>query len=72
MAKKEHSQKLDLSRIDEIVEWPKNRKSAEIGDAIISNNKIKEFLHWAPRYNLKSGLIRTKEYYENCLEEYLR
>ena len=54
------------------VEWPRDRKSAEIGDAIISNKKIKKFLNWAPRYNLKSGLIKTKEYYENCLEEYLR
>jgi len=54
------------------VEWPKDRKSAEIGDAIISNKKIKEFLQWKPRYNLKSGLIETKAYYENCLEEYLR
>lgn len=54
------------------VEWPRDRKSAEIGDAIISNKKIKEFIDWMPQNNLKSGLIKTKKYYENCLEEYLR
>ncbi len=54
------------------VEWPRDRKSAEIGDAIISNKKIKKFLNWSPRYYLKSGLIKTKAYFENCLEEYLR
>jgi UDP-glucose 4-epimerase len=54
------------------VEWPKGRRSVEIGDAIISNKKVKQFLNWSPRYNLKRGLIETRKYYENCLEEYLR
>jgi UDP-glucose 4-epimerase len=54
------------------VEWPKGRKSIEIGDAIISNKKIKKFLNWAPQHNLKTGLVKTKEYFENCLNEYLR
>lgn len=54
------------------VEWPKSRKSTEIGDAIISNKKIKEVFNWTPKYNLKSGLLKTKEYYETCLEKYLR
>ena len=54
------------------VEWPKGRKSIEIGDAIITNKKIKEFLNWAPQHNLETGLIKTKEYYRSCLSEYLR
>ncbi len=54
------------------VDWPKGRKSIDVGDAIISNQKIKKALNWAPQYDLKSGLIETKAYYENCLEEYLR
>ena len=54
------------------VEWPPGRKSVEVGDAIISNQKIKEVLGWTPQYDLKSGLIETKAYYETCLEEYLR
>ena len=54
------------------VEWPKGRKSVDVGDAIISNKKIKTVLNWKPHYDLKSGLIKTKSYYENCLQEYLR
>jgi len=55
-----------------LVEWPKGRKSVEVGDAIISNQKIKKLLNWTPKTDLKSGLIKTKAYYETCLEEYLR
>ena len=54
------------------VDWPKTRQSVDFGDAIISNQKIKEFLDWAPRIDFKKGLIETKAYYEACLEEYLR
>lgn len=54
------------------VEWPKSRKSTEIGDAIISNKKIKEVMEWTPLYDLEEGLIKTKAYYETCLERYLR
>jgi UDP-glucose 4-epimerase len=54
------------------VEWPKERKSVDVGDVVISNNKMKTVLNWNPRYDLKIGLIETKAYYENCLKEYLR
>jgi len=54
------------------VEWPMSRKSTEIGDAIISNKKIKEAIGWEPIYNLEAGLTKTKVYYEKCLERYLR
>jgi UDP-glucose 4-epimerase len=54
------------------IEWPKSRKSIEVGDAIISNKKIKEVLTWSPKHDLKTGLIKTKAYFENCLEKYLR
>jgi UDP-glucose 4-epimerase len=54
------------------VDWPKYRKAIEIGDAIISNEKIKKVLNWSPQYDLRKGLIQTKAYYESCLDEYLR
>ena len=54
------------------VEWPKERKSVEIGDAVISNKKIKEALNWSPQYDMENGLVKTKEFYENCLEKYLK
>jgi len=54
------------------VEWPPGRKPIEVGDAIISNWKIKDVLGWSPQHDLKSGLVKTKEYFETCLEKYLR
>jgi UDP-glucose 4-epimerase len=54
------------------IEWPKSRRAIEIGNAILSNKKIKEFLGWAPIDNLESGLIKTKAFYKECLQEYLR
>ncbi len=54
------------------IPWPKERKSTEIGDAVISNEKIKQTLGWSPEYTLESGLIKTKDYYLKCLKHYLR
>jgi UDP-glucose 4-epimerase len=54
------------------VAWPQDRRSVEIGDAVISNAKIKRVLGWSPQVDLKSGLIKTKEYYSTCLEYYSR
>lgn len=54
------------------IKWPATRKRMEIGDAIISNSKIKSVCDWFPLYDLKNGLIQTQEYYKNCdLEKYL-
>ena len=52
------------------VDWPAGRKAIDIGDAVISNKKIKKFINWLPQYDLESGLVKTKEYYENCLDKY--
>lgn len=54
------------------VPWPKDRRSTEIGDAVISNKKIKRILNWVPHFDLESGLAKTKEYFTPCLKEYLR
>lgn len=54
------------------VPWPKERKLLEINDAIISNKKIKGVLSWEPQWDLKTGLVKTKEYFEKCLDKYLR
>lgn len=55
----------------QIIDWPKDRKAIEIGDAIISNKKIKQILNWSPKTDLINGLIKTKEYYTNCLNNYI-
>jgi UDP-glucose 4-epimerase len=54
------------------VEWPEGRKSTEIGDAVISNEKIKKALGWVPTVGLEYGLKLTYDYYKDKLEEYLK
>ncbi len=54
------------------IDWPEDRKLIEVGDAIISNKKIKSLIDWEPEYSLKNGLLATKKYFGNCLQEYLR
>ena len=54
------------------VNWPEERKSIDFGDAIISNKWLKEAIEWIPRHGLEEGLIKTRDYYKNCLNEYLR
>jgi UDP-glucose 4-epimerase len=53
------------------IEWPKEREAIEVGDAIISNNKIKTLLNWNPNFVLTEGLKRTKEYFTPSLKYYL-
>lgn len=53
------------------VEWPKDREVIDIGDAVISNEKIKAVLQWAPQHSLSGGLMKTAEYFRPCLSKYL-
>jgi UDP-glucose 4-epimerase len=55
-----------------LVEWPKDRKAMEIGDAILSNAKIKSLIDWNPVSDLKAGLLITKDYFSTCLDKYIR
>lgn len=54
------------------VDWPAEKKAIDIGDAVITNKKIKGFINWLPLCNLESGLVKTKKYYETCLDKYLK
>jgi len=38
------------------VRWPDERKAVEIGDAVISNAKIRERLGWGPTFSLEEIL----------------
>ena len=53
------------------IEWPKERAAIEIGDAIISNAKIKKLLGWKPRFSIADGLSQTRAYFEPRLASYL-
>jgi UDP-glucose 4-epimerase len=56
----------------QLVPWPKGREKIDVGDAIISNKKLKDYIDWIPEYNLHNGLKNTRRYYINYLEKYLR
>lgn len=53
------------------VEWPNARKAIDIGDAVLTNRKFKEFTGWLPRIDLAEGLHLTKDYYGKNLSNYL-
>lgn len=53
------------------VDWPSERFAIDIGDAVISNEKIKRSLGWAPRVAMADGLVKTREYFNPCLQKYL-
>lgn len=53
------------------VEWPKDRKTIEVGDVIIENEKIIKTLFWKARVALEEGLTMTKDYFSDRLERYL-
>jgi UDP-glucose 4-epimerase len=54
------------------IDWPPERKSTEVGDAVLSNQKIRQRLGWAPKVDLQTGLSRTRDYYSGCLEKYIK
>lgn len=54
------------------IPWPDEIKAIEIGDAVISNNKIKKQINWDPTCDLKDGLLKTSYYYKEKLKYYLR
>ncbi len=56
----------------ELIDWPKEREAIEIGDAVISNHKIKDTLDWIPKIDLDEGLLKTEEYFRDCLDKYLK
>ena len=53
------------------VPWPQERKAVEMGNAVISNAKIRRTLGWAPVHDIEDGYRRTREYFLGCLGEYL-
>ena len=56
----------------QLIDWPKEREAIEIGDAVISNEKIKKALNWVPMVGLEDGLKLTYDYYKDKLDKYLK
>ena len=55
----------------QFVEWPKERQAIDIGDAVISNEKIRKALNWEPKIAMAEGLKKTREYFAPVLQKYL-
>lgn len=53
------------------VPWPEERRIIEVGDAVISNEKILRLLDWTPHWSLQDGLAATREFYRTRLPCYL-
>ena len=55
----------------EIVPFPADRKSIDIGDFYGDYRKIRSKLNWRPKVELREGLSRTLAYYRQHREHYL-
>jgi nucleoside-diphosphate-sugar epimerase len=56
----------------EFVDWPENRQNIDVGDAVVSNAKIKRVLSWTPCCDLSTGLAHTRDYFTARLDYYLQ
>jgi len=57
----------------EQIAWPEMRQKTEIGDAVLSNAKLKSVLTgWKCGDDLISGLENTREFFNGKLDRYLR
>lgn len=54
----------------EIVDFPKNRASIEIGDYVADYSKIKRLLGWEPKVQLEEGIRKTLDYYKRYKKYY--
>jgi len=52
------------------VSWPDNYLNVETGDYITDITKIKSYLDWSPQSDLKTGILKTFEYYSVNREHY--
>lgn len=46
------------------IDWPEERKRIEVERVVFSSERLRSIIDWAPRYDLKSGLHKTKSIIE--------
>lgn len=54
------------------VPWPEGRKSIDVGNAFLSNKKIRAAIGWIPHVSLAEGLSKTRDFYQPRMKHYLR
>lgn len=55
----------------QFVPWPGQRAAIEIGDAILSSERIEKATGWQPKYSFRQALAETHAYYKDCVEQYI-
>ena len=55
----------------ENLDWPSDWVNMDVGDAVVTNKKIKEVLGWTPATSIPAGLELTREFFEQRLDSYL-
>ena len=51
--------------------YPADRKRIDIGDYYADDSRLRAALGWEPKVDLRTGLLRTLEFYRQNLEHYL-
>jgi len=52
------------------VPWPDDYERVETGDYVSDISKIRSWLNWWPKISLRSGIVRTYEFYKKHHEHY--
>ncbi|MBI5092153.1 MAG: NAD-dependent epimerase/dehydratase family protein [Candidatus Hydrogenedentes bacterium] len=52
------------------VAWPADWVNLDVGDAVVSNAKIRDVLGWTPSTDISTGLRKTKEFFEARMDAY--
>lgn len=54
-----------------LIPWPPERKAIDVGNIVISNQKLKAITGWTPKTKFKEGLVLTRDFYRSRLSSYL-
>ncbi len=54
-----------------LLPWPREFAAIEVGDAVITNKKLKQTIPWETEWNLQCGLGVMADYFRSRKEEYL-
>lgn len=46
------------------IDWPEERRRIEVDHAVFSSERLRSLIDWRPKYDLTSGLLRTKSIIE--------